>query len=160
MKKRSFLVALLLALLFVACCAVALADEDVPPPEQISEDLTFSIVDWYREVMPLDEELKLTRLTASISKSDSSHVAVRGITQASKICWRIGGKMTIQQWKNNQWNYYTSASYYAFETNEATGEGILPVATGYYYRLVIDHYANHDEGNVYATQTTKSVLVN
>lgn len=162
MKKRYLLVALLLVLAFLASCSVALADDgiEVPPVELISDNPNFSIVDWHLNVMPLDEELKLTRMTASISKSDSSHVYVKGVTQASKSCYRIGGYMTIQQWKDNKWNTYTTANFTDGNTNEASGSGTLSVATGYYYRLIINHYANHSEGNVYGTTNTSSVLVN
>lgn len=160
MKKRFFLAALFLALTLLACSAVALADDDVPPPEMISENLSFSCVEWYRNVMTLDDDLKLNRTTTSISKVDSTHVYVRGITEANKVCWAIGGYMTIQQWKNNSWNKYTTASYKASNKSEATGTGTLSVDTGYYYRLVLNHYANHTDGNAYLTVTTKSVLVN
>lgn len=161
MKKRFFLAALFLALTFLACSAVALADDDVPPPEMISENLNFSVVDWHRNVMTLDDALKLVRMTAGISKVDSTHISVRGVTQANKTCWRVGGKMTIQQWKNNQWNYYTMVSYAAYNTNEASDRKSVAVTSGYYYRVVNDHYANHADGtNVYGVTTTNSVLVN
>lgn len=161
MKKRYLLVALLLALAFLTSCAVALADDgiEVPPVELISDNPNFSIVDWHLNVMPLDEELKLIRKTAAISKVDSTHVYVKGITQANEICLGIGGFMTIQQWKNNTWNAYTTASYNAYGSDEATGSGTLSVASGYYYRLVINHYANGSD-NVYGKTTTQSVLVN
>lgn len=162
MKKRYFLVALLLALAFLACCSMALADDgiEVPPTELISDNPNFSIVDWHLNVMPLADELELTRMTAGISRSDSTHVSVRGVTQANKTCIQVGGYMTIQQWKNNQWNKYTTASFKAYGTNEAEGIGTLAVTSGYYYRLKINHYANHDDGSAYGTLITNSVLVN
>ena len=162
MKKRYLLVALLLALAFLASCSVALADDgiDVPPVELISDNPNFSIVDWHLNVMPLADELKLTRMTASISKSDSSHVYVKGVTEANKICYRIGGYMTIQQWKDNQWNKYTTASYHAYDTSEASGSGTLSVASGYYYRVIIDHQGSASGGTASGVTTTKSVLVN
>lgn len=162
MKKRYFLVALLLALAFLACFSVALADDgiEVPPTELISDNPNFSIVDWHLNVMPLDEELKLIRMTAAISKVDSTHVYVRGVTQANKICYHISGYMTVQQWKNNKWNTYTTASYVTYGGDEATGTGTLSVASGYYYRLVVGHFANHTEDSVSASTTTQSILVN
>lgn len=162
MKKRYFLVALLLALAFLACCSLALADDgiEVPPTELISDNPNFSIVDWHLNVMPLADELKLTRMTAAISKVDSTNIFVRGVTQANKVCGIVSGFMTIQQWKNNTWNRYTTASYTAYETDEATGSGTLSVASGYYYRLVIHHSANHNDGhNTYGVTTTESVQV-
>lgn len=158
MKKRYFLVALLLT--FLTCCAVALAEDDVPPPEQISADPNFSMVDWRLDVMTLADELKIMRATASISKTDSTHVYVRGVTQANQICWRIGGYMTIQQWKNNEWNTYTTISYTAYEEEDITGAKTVAVPSGYYYRLMINHYANGDDGDAYVTSITTSLLVN
>lgn len=161
MKKRYFLAAILLVLTLLACCAVALADDDVPPPELISDDPNFSIVDWRLNVMPLVDELILTRVTAAISKVDSTHIYVKGITQANIACGIIGGTMTIQQWKNNQWNKYTTISFKAYGSNEVTGATTVEVASGYYYRLAIGHYANHSDGtNAYGATTTKSILVN
>ena len=161
MKKRYFLVALLLMLTFLTCCAVALAEDDVPPPEQISVDPNFSMVDWYLNVMPLADELKLVRTTANIYKTDSTHVAVRGVTQTNKTCLYINGYMAIQQWKDNRWNTYTTVSYTNYGANEATGETIVAVASGYYYRLAINHYAFDSDGNtVSSTVATASILVN
>lgn len=162
MKKRYFLVALLLALAFLACCSLAQADDgiEVPPTELISDNPNFSIVDWHLNVMPLADELKLTRMTAGISRSDSTHVAVRGVTQANQSCSFIGGNMVIQQWKNNEWNNYTTASYKNFATNEAEGTGRLTVVSGYYYRLKISHYAVNDDSAVFGTTITNGVLVN
>ena len=160
MKKRFFLAALLLTLALLACCSMALADDDVPPAEMISENLHFSSVEWHRDVMTIaSDELTLSRTTGSISKKDSTHVAVRGVTQANAICYLIGAKMTVQRWKDNKWNYYTSASYSDCSTNMVSGDGVLAVESGYYYRLVVDHYA-HSDGSAYGTTTTKSVLVN
>lgn len=160
MKNRFSLVAFLLALMLLAGCAVALAEEDIPPANQISENLTFSLVEWYRDVMPLDDTLKLTRMTAAISKVDSTHVAIRGVTQANMSCILVGGYMTIQQWKNNQWNTYTTVSFKAYGTNEAEAEITKPVASGYYYRLTIAHYADVEGASVSGGTITKSVLVN
>lgn len=163
MKKRFFLVALLLALTFLACCSVALADNgiEVPPPELISDNPNFSIVDWHLNVMPLADELKLSRMTAGISKHDSTHVAVRGVTQANKTCFYVKGFMTIQQWKDNKWNSYKTAAYTAYNTYEASRDTTIAVDSGYYYRLIIDHTASDYEGNsVLAATTTNSVLVN
>ena len=160
MKKRFFLVTLLLMLALLACCSVALADDDVPPAEMISDNLHFSCVEWHRDVMTIaDDAFALTRATASISKKDSTHVAVRGVTQANDICYLIGGSMTVQRWKDNKWNYYTSASYNDRSTNKVTGEFTLTVESGYYYRLVVDHYAHSNSGSAYGTSTTNSVLV-
>lgn len=157
MKKRFFLVALLLALL---TCSMALADGDVPPPDQISDNPHFSIVEWHRSVMTLDDAVKLTRTTTEISDVDSTHIYVRGVTQANKICWKIGGFMTIEQWKNNKWNTYTTLSYSAYNKTEATGEKTVTVASGYHYRLVIDHYADYDgKDEATSTKTTDSILV-
>ena len=160
MKKRYFLAAILLVLTLLACCSMALADDDVPPPDLISDNPNFSSLEWRLNVMPLDEDVKLTYMSASISKADSTHVFVKGMTQANKICYRIGGYMTIQQWKNNKWNTYTTVSYSEYGTATATGTATISVATGYYYRVIISHYANHGEDNDLASITTKSVLVN
>lgn len=163
MKKRYFFAALLLVLTFLACCSIALADDgiEVPPAELISDNPNFSIVDWHLNVMPLDEALKLTRTTAAISKVDSTHVGVRGVTQTNKTCVYVKGFMTIQQWKNNQWNNYTTASYSSTNTNETSGDTSIAVASGYYYRLIIDHMATDYDGNsVDGSTTTKSVLIN
>ena len=162
MKKRFFLVALLLALTFLATCAVALADDgiEVPPPEMISDNLNFSIVDWYRDVLPIDDELKLVRMTAAISKYDSTHVYVKGVTQANKTCGHIKGYLGVQQWKNNKWNTYTIASYTAFNTHEASRETTLAVESGYYYRLIVDHFVSAGKEDVAGTTVTSSILIN
>lgn len=162
MKKWFLLVALFLTLAFLACCSMALADDgiEVPPAELISENVTFSLVDWHMNVMPIDEELKLTRMTAGITKLDSTHISVRGVTQTNKSCSMLGGYITVQQWKNNTWNNYDNASYKGYGTNQAEGIGTRTVTAGYYYRIVIDHYAIGDEGNIYGTSYTKSILVN
>ena len=159
MKKRYFLAALLLTLTFLTCCAVALADNDVPPPEQISDDLNFSLVDWYLDVMPMADDLKITRATTGIYRLDSTHIGLRGVTQTNKICAHIKGYMVVQQWKNNQWNKYTSASYSVFGKAEGSGEFSISVESGYYYRLVMDHYALDYEGNnAFKGLTTEAVL--
>lgn len=163
MKKRFFLVAFLLALTFLASCSAALADDgiEVPPAELISDNPNFSIVDWHFNVMPLADKLELTRITGGISKVDSTHVYIKGVTQTNAVCWQIGGSMDIQQWKNNKWNSYKGVAFTDYDTNEATGTGTYLVASGYYYRLVVGHYAKNIKlGNVGATTTTASVLVN
>ena len=121
MKKRYFLVALLLALTFLTCCAAALADDDVPPPEQISANPNFSMVDWYLDVMPLADDLKITRTTIGISRIDSTHVGVRSVTEANQICCYVRGYLGVQQWKDNQWITYKTASYRKINTDAASG---------------------------------------
>lgn len=160
MKKRFFLVAFLLAVTFVACCSLALADDNVPPPELISENLTFSSVDWHRSVMTISDELEIVRMTASISKSDSTHVAIRAVTAVNKTCGMVGGQAVVQQWKNNKWNTYHTTTYTAFTTTEASVENIVAVESGYYYRLAIDHFAQHVSESASGFNSTKSILVN
>lgn len=162
MKKRFFLVALLLTLTFLACCSVALADDgiEVPPTELISENETFSLVEWHEKVMPIDDELKLTRVSAGISRYDSTHVSIRAIAQTNKTCIYVGGQATVQQWKNNKWNNYSTNSYTAASTYEASLNKLISVETGYYYRLVNSCFAQRGLEDVEKTVATKSVLVN
>ena len=156
MKKRYFLVILIL----LASCAIALADEDVPPPMLISENPDFSIVDWYRSVMPFDDELTLVRLTSSISKSDSTHVSIHAVTQANKNGYPIGGSMVVQQWKDNKWNNYYTTTYSERGTSRITADDRVTVASGYYYRLVVEHAVHYFSEHAYETRMTSSIFVN
>lgn len=162
MKKRFFLVALLLALAFLACCAVALADDgiEVPPTELISENVTFSLVEWHENVMTIDDELKLMLVSAGISKYNSTNVAVRVVAQANKTCVYVGGHVGVQRWKDNKWNNYNTATFTRPNTNEASLEKLVSVESGYYYRLVFASFAHYGVEDVNRTVTTKSVLVN
>lgn len=162
MKKRFFLVALLLALAFLACGSVALADDgiEVPPTELISENVNFSLVEWHMNVMPIDDELKLMLVSAGISKYDSTHVSFRVIAQANKTCIFVGGHATVQQWKDNKWNNYNRTTFTAPNSYEAILEKIVSVESGYYYRLGFSSFAQCGLEDVNRTVTTKSILVN
>ena len=161
MKKRFLFAALLLVVMLVASCAYALADADVPPPSQISDNPDFSICEWNRTIAPYtSDELKITRVVSSITKLSSSSIYIRGVTDANKLCDVVGVFMYVEQWKNSKWNTYTTVSYSEFDAYTAEGIKVVNVDSGYYYRVVVEHRAIKQLDKVYDLSNTQGILVN
>lgn len=160
MKKR-VLFAALLVLAMLTSCAIALADNDVPPPDQISSNPNLSMYEWRRPVMTIaeDDALSLTRVTGSISKVSSTCVSIRAVTEANKFCTVVGGTMYVEQWKNNAWNSYHSTTFSTVNGYSASATNTVTVESGYYYRLVVKHRASSFGEQAYNVSSTGSILV-
>ena len=161
MKKRFLLTALMLVVMLVASCASALADEDAPPPSQISENPNFSIYEWNRTIMPYaSDELTITRTVASITKLSSTSIYVRGVTETNRQCSVVTVMLYVEQWKDNKWNSYASRTVSDFNSYTATATKVVDVEPGYYYRLVVQHRAIYGLEHVYDLTNTNSIYVN
>lgn len=162
MKKRFLFTALLMVMVLMASCAVALADDDVPPPELISDNPFFSTYEWRRTVMPfaVDDPLTFTQVTAGISKYSSSSVYVRGVSETNKVVSTLGVILYVEQWKDNKWNSYSMTSFTEYDTYSMSGSKVVDVESGYYYRLVVKHRAIGLGEHAFDVTNTKSILVN
>ena len=158
MKKRLTMV-ILLVLALVAACAVAFAEESAPPQDEISKNPDFSMVEW-RQVLRSDEFSVIMGL-ASLDKRSSTSVYIYGYTEANQKASTVGGTVTLQQWKSNQWNNYYKINFNAYDSLSASGSGVVTVESGYYYRVVTTHKAMSYAGEQAPRKgmTTKSVYI-
>ena len=154
MKKLiTGILALLLCLLMLPA---ALADGDVPPAEWIASGKS-SFVEKY--VGQRTADFCLTYVSAGITPG-TGRVTISSTTEGNQVADTLGAKLTIQQWANNQWNYYFSCSVAADERLTYTYTRVVNVTPGYYYRLRVYHYGVCGGAFDDTTLYTKSAYVN
>lgn len=154
--KRFFSVCLTLVLLFsFGCSAMAL---EVPPPDQIADDLVSDHGEWFNPFRSADFAISYT--SYGIEKKSSTSVFVAGTTRTNETADVVRVLITVQQWKNNRWNNYDSISNRAYGANECKHSGTIAVDSGYYYRVHVTHEAL--SGNISPTlhSYSKSTLIN
>lgn len=161
MKKRFLFTGFLLIVMLMASCIVALADDDVPPQDLISDNPNFSTYEWRRTIMPYaSDKLEITRVVSSIIKNSSTSVYIRGVTEVNKQCSIVGAILYVEQWKDNKWNSYRTLSYTDYNCYAIDAENNITVDSGYYYRLVVQHRAITLGESADQVTYTKSLYVN
>lgn len=155
MKKTFW--AMILALLFTLLLATASADGSTPPAADISSDPYHAFVEW-RNLQRSGTALELSYVYSSID-AGSSCVYIYSETEANKMCESVRGSITIEQWANNDWQYYTERGYYYLDAISATYSNTVSVEPRHYYRIVVYHEAMDDTDIVAMQLTTKSVYV-
>ena len=162
MKK--IVVILLTLVLMMTNLGTVLADTvSAPPANQISANLNYASVE---KTYGITDESgtrgkpSIVLVRASISKSSSTSVTIAATTESNITSLKIGGHMSIEQWKNNAWITYKTTAFWEYNTYRATKSKTFTVPSGYYYRLVVSHIASNSDGTSSKASTTNSVLVN
>lgn len=155
MKKTFW--AMILALLFTLLLATASADGSTPPAADISNDPYHAFVEW-RNLQRSGTALELSYVYSSIEPR-SSAVYIYSETEANKRCDTVRGVITIQQWADNDWQYYAQRGYIAYELSSTSYSNTVSVEPNHYYRIKVYHEAWLDSDIVSLTLTTKSVYV-
>ena len=154
--KRFISVCLTLTLLFV-CCGVAFAVE-APPVDQIASNLTGDNGEWFNLLRSSGFAINYT--SYSFQKASSTSVFAAGRTETNQTADSVRVLITVQQWKNNNWNNYTSTSNRTYNSTVCSHSKTITVTSGYYYRIHITHSATLN-GTVISTNSySKSVMVN
>ena len=154
MKKLiTGILALLLCLLMLPA---ALADGDVPPAEWIASGKS-SFVEKY--VGQRTADYSLTYVSGGITPG-TGRVTIASTTEGNLVADTLTARLTIQQWANNQWNYYFACTVATDGELTLTYSRVVNVTPGYYYRLKVYHCGvcggTIDDTTIY----TKSVYVN
>lgn len=153
--KRFISVCLALTLLF-ACCGIAFAVE-APPADQIASNLTSDSGEWFNLLRSSDFAINYT--SYSFQKSSSTSVFSAGTTETNQTADSVRVLITVQQWKNNKWNNYSSTSNRTYNSNACSHSKTITVITGYYYRIHVTHSATLDGTAVSKDSYSKSVMV-
>lgn len=161
MKKRFLFTGLLLIVMLMASCVVALADDDVPPQDLISDNPNFSTYEWRKTIMPYaSDKLEIIHTVSSMSKNNSTSIYIRGVTEVNKLCSVVGVIMYVEQWKDSKWNSYRTLSYTNYNGYAIDADTNVTVDSGYYYRLVIHHRAITLGESADKVTNTNSMYVN
>lgn len=137
MKK--ILWATILAMLFTLLLTTACADGSTPPASDISSDPYHAFVEW-RNMQRDGTALALSYAYSAID-AGSSCVYVHSETEANMTCDSVRGIITVQQWANNTWQYYTSRAYMTIDQSSASFSGTFSVEPLHYYRIIVYHEA-------------------
>lgn len=156
-KMLTFL--LTLTLLLTNLGAVLAETVSAPPASQISANPEYASVKKFFLGAGDTRDFAITFTISSIGKKSSSSVVVTAVTETNTTAIRVGGAIYVQQWKNNAWRNYTSASFREYDTTRASANRTFSVESGYYYRVKVYHSASDDTGTVQAISTTTSILV-
>lgn len=166
--KKIFALLLILTLTFTNGIAVLAEQLDIPPADQISSNPNYSSYTWIASTnmggqagtnTVGQDGLQIVMAQASISKSGSS-ITASGETVTNIISDDLGGTICIQRWKNNKWNNYYSHFFLDFDRSSISFSDTVTVESGYYYRVVVSHYANTVYSTVTANSVTQSVYIN
>lgn len=153
--KRFFSVCLALVLLFSCGCS-ALAVE-VPPPDQIADNLISDHGEWFNRFWSDNFDISYT--SYGIEKKSSTSVFVAGTTRTNEKADIVCVLITVQQWKNNKWNNYDSISNRSVTSTECKHSDTISVVPGYYYRV----HVTHDATQMFESRTlhsySKSTLI-
>lgn len=155
MKK--ILWATILAMLFTLLLATACADGSTPPASDISSDPYHAFVEW-RNMQRDGTALALSYVYSSID-AGSSCVYVDSVTEANKTCDSVRGVITVQQWANNAWQYYSRRTYMTIDQGSASFSGTFSVEPLHYYRIIVYHEALLSGDVATTALQTKSVYV-
>lgn len=165
--KKIFAFLLTLTLMFTNGIAVLAEEVEVPPADQISSNPNYASYTWRA---PFDAEkqmgtrevgedgLQIVMVNVSMNKN-GSYIGASATTDTN-IKSDLGGTIHIQKWQNNKWNDVYSHYFVAFETCTATLSTGTSVESGYYYRVVVSHFAHTPFSSVFAYSATQSVFIN
>ncbi|WP_409344614.1 hypothetical protein [Paenibacillus sp. MBLB4367] len=79
-----------------------------------------------------------------LSNLHNGSIDMSGATFSTVNAETVGVQLTLQRWNGTSWvNYDTSGYYIANYTAYHAGSKVVPVSTGYYYRIVSLHYVSH-----------------
>ena len=109
--KKTIVTLLSLILILVNCVPCFAENQSAPPAGQISSNPNSAHYAWRNPVaVCADDELAFTYLECGIDLSGSSSVQITSTTETNILAdYTI--ILTIQQWKNNKWNYYAERTY-------------------------------------------------
>lgn len=155
--KKSFYkiltaVCLLLVLTMTACFA-----QIMPPEEQLADDLTYSAGEWRSKTR--SDEFTITYTDFSISVGDG-YVRISATTETNIMANSVGANMIVEQWTNNGWVEYDNFYFLAYDSSSATYAHNMPVESGHYYRLHVNHRAHYWELLRTMDSYSKTVYVN
>ena len=165
--KKIFAFLLTLTLMFTNGIAVLAEEVETPPADQISSNPNYASYTW---IAPLnggsqagtnevgEDGLQIVMVNVSMGKNGSTIGA--SATTYTNIESVLGGTIYIQKWQNNKWNTVYSEYFAEYGACVATLTTNASVETGYYYRVVVSHFAHTPYSSVYAYSTTQSVFVN
>lgn len=167
MKK---IVSFLLIITLLLCNGISVLAEEIPTPpsDQISNNPDFAFYEKYFNInhdensstRSGEDGLGIIYIQGSISKNDSSSVIITATTTANIICMDIGGSVCIERWYNNEWQTYFAYSFGSHAVSSYSTTNIIPVDSGYYYRIFTTHLAFSLYSTVYMSATSKSIYVN
>lgn len=157
---KRFLIALLLVLSLSLGSAYALADSlpDMPPPDQICLE-PISRVEWINRLRS-DDEFTFLKATNEIAVLSSTDLQVKASTQVNQTAGTLGGRIYIERWENNKWNYYSSTGFSSVNSTKASTTRTLTVESGFYYRSKVVHDATKSNETITMTTYTQSKLFN
>jgi len=156
MKK--ILVVLTVAFLFTLTLGSQTFAEEVQPPQmQTADTATFSSIAWSNQLAT--SSFQISYVDSTISKVSSTSVKVSASTEANSTADDIGGTITIQRWKDNQWSSYKTVSFYGFDRDSYSTTKTVSIASGYSYRLSVYHTASLGSSSDSVRSTTNSILV-
>lgn len=157
---KRFLIALLLVLSLSLGSAYALADSlpDMPPPDQICLE-PISRVEWINRLRS-DDEFTFLKISNEITALSSTDLQVKASTQVNQTAEILGGRIYVERWENNKWNYYSSTGFSSVNSTTASTTRTLTVESGYYYRSKVVHDATKSNETITMTSYTKSKLFN
>ena len=154
--KKFISVCLTLTLLFT-CCRVAFAVE-APPSDQIASNLTSDSGEWFNPLRSSGFAINYT--SYSFQKTSSTSVFAAGRTETNQTADSVRVLITVQQWKNNSWNNYTSTSNRTYDSTVCSHSKTITVSSGYYYRIHVTHSATLDGTVISINSYSKSIMVN
>ena len=82
--------------------------------------------------------------SSNVTRAGTGKIAAGGNTVGQKSVSKITVVVSVQQYKNGSWYYYTSWSATNYNSSYVSSSKTLSVPTGYYYRVCCTHYADSD----------------
>ena len=87
--------------------------------------------------------------SSNVTIAGTGKIAAGGNTVGQKSVSKITVVVSVQQYKNGSWYYYTSWSATNYNSSYVSSSKTLSVPTGYYYRVCCTHYADSDVSGSY-----------
>lgn len=87
--------------------------------------------------------------SSNVTRAGTGKIAAGGNTVGQKSVSKITVVVSVQQYKNGSWYYYTSWSATNYNSSYVSSSKTLSVPTGYYYRVCCTHYADSDVSGSY-----------
>lgn len=137
--KKTF--SLLMAILVMVCLSSAALAVEIPPTDQISDDLLRDSGFWTNRFKK--EEFDISYTSYGIEKTSSTSVFVSATTETNQTASRVAVLITVQQWTNNKWNNYKSTSNRTYSSTKCSHSDTITVDPGYYYRIKVTHDASN-----------------
>ena len=155
MKMFVWVLLAVLAVVFISSSAIAV---EIPPADQISNNLIKDYGSWSNNKRSTEFEISYT--SYGIEKTSSTSVFVSGTTETNQTAGRFGVLITVQQWDNNRWNNYKSTSDREYSSTKCSHSDTITVASGYYYRIKVTHTATDNFVDRTLYSYSKSIFVN